>query len=85
MTVQQSVNHETQCCTDIEMQILLKRAGRRKLVRHGGTLCSRCYAEPPMAGQRYGLRCHAAREKDRRAKVSAELKRLRAAQQEGAR
>lgn len=81
--MQQSVNHETYCCTDVEMQIALKRAGRRKLVRHGGTLCSGCYGEPPMAGQRYGLRCHAERERARRAKLSAELKRLRA-QQEGA-
>jgi hypothetical protein len=61
------------------MQIALKRAGRRKLVRHGGTLCSGCYAEPPAPGQRYGKRCHAAREKARRAAAAAELKRLRAA------
>lgn len=54
-----AVSHETNCFREaIEHQVALKLAGRRKLVRHGGTLCSGCYQEPPLPGQRYGARCH---------------------------
>jgi hypothetical protein len=68
----------------IAMQVEMRRAGRRKRVHHGGTLCSGCYDEPPISGQRYGKKCHAARERKRRAAQAEELKRLRAlAQQQG--
>lgn len=42
----------------ISEQIILKRAGRRKNVRHGGTLCCKCYVAPPALGQRYCRKCH---------------------------
>lgn len=73
------VSHETESYTaTVQAQIEQVRAGRRKLVRHGGKLCSGCYDEEPMDGQRYGKRCHAAYEAKRRQDQAAELKRLRA-------
>lgn len=79
------VSHETDSYTvTVQAQIDQVRAGRRKLVRHGGALCSGCYDEPPMPRQRYGLRCHAAYEAKRRQDQAEELKRLRALAQQGA-
>lgn len=61
------VSHVT-LCSNIAAQIEQKAAGRRKRVRHGGTLCSSCYAEPPRQGQRYCLSCHSKRETARKKK-----------------
>lgn len=71
--MEHSVSRETR----VEAQVEQALAGRRKRVYHGGSLCSRCYAEPQRPGQRYGKRCHAAYEADRRKKHLEELKRLR--------
>lgn len=86
MTVQQYVNGGTNCCTqNIAAQIEQKRAGRRKLVRHGGTLCSKCLEVPPTKGQKYCPACHAAYEKARRAslKACAPIKKGRTAKSPG--
>lgn len=64
---------------NVEAQIEQKRLGRRRKVFHGGTLCSGCYNEPPMPGQRYGANCHSQYEADRRRREREELNRLRAA------
>lgn len=42
-------------------QIAMRRAGRRKRVYHGGTLCSGCLEAPRAKGQHYCGPCHAAR------------------------
>lgn len=67
---------------NIDAQIEQVRAGRRKTVRHGGKLCSGCYEEKPVPGQRYCKQCHADYEAERRRSERAELKRLRAESQE---
>jgi len=78
----ETISRETDCSTiNIALQIQQKRMGRRQLVLHGGTLCSRCYEQPPRPGQRYCAPCHAADERARRVKRSEELKRLRALEQ----
>lgn len=55
-------------------QILQKRAGRRKRVKHGGALCSSCYEVPPRPGQGYCADCHSkhenARQKAKRNRTS---------------
>jgi hypothetical protein len=71
------------CSVNLSEQIKQKRGGRRKLVRHAGTLCSKCLDCPPSPGQGYCNRCHADYERDRRKAERAELKRLRA-EHEGA-
>lgn len=58
-------------------QIQQRKDGRRKLVRHGGTLCSKCLINPPSSGG-YCPRCHADYEAQRRRAEREELKRLRA-------
>lgn len=73
------VSRETYCFKgNIEQQIALKRAGRRKLVRHGGTLCSCCYISPPASGQRYCAECHRKAASASYRRKQEELKRLRA-------
>lgn len=73
--MQPNDDFETLGCTPIvAAQIEAKRAGRRDRVYHGKSLCSGCYAEPPMSGQRYGHKCHAAKQRElraRRAKAKA--------------
>lgn len=60
MNQEQSVSREI-----IDMQIALKRAGRRKLVRHGRTLCSKCLDAPPTAYHRCCRPCKNAWERER--------------------
>ena len=60
----------THCSTLIDRQVELRRQGRRKNVRHGGKLCSRCLSCAPAAGRRYCRPCHAAYERDRRRTAS---------------
>ena len=62
---------------NIEQQIAAKQRGDRKLVRHGGTLCSGCYAEPPLPGQRYGAECHRIAVRASARRKQEELARLR--------
>lgn len=78
-----AVSHETNCCTvNIAAQIEQKKAGHRKLIRHGGALCSRCLERPPAHRQRYCNPCHAEAEKVARARRRDELTRLRALEQQ---
>lgn len=42
----------------IAAQVEMRRAGRRKRVHHGGALCSKCLARPPIANNRYCRECH---------------------------
>lgn len=44
----------------LEAQIEERLAGRRGKVRHGGTLCSNCYANPPHGKDKYCLGCRRA-------------------------
>ena len=53
-------------------------AGRRRCVRHGGTLCSRCLEKPPSKGDSYCAACRSIINKDWRRRHAAELQRLRA-------
>ncbi len=74
-----SVSRKTHCfSSNIEQQIAAKARGDRKIVRHGGTLCSGCYAEPPLPGQRYGAECHRRAVRASAQRKQDELKRLRA-------
>jgi hypothetical protein len=77
----QSVTPATLCLSaNIAAQIEQRALGRRKLVRHGGLLCSRCLEQPPAgAVDRYCHGCRAAYNRDRRKAEREELKRLRAA------
>lgn len=52
----------------VAAQIEQRRAGRRKLVFHGGTLCSHCLDNAPRPGQRTCSKCHAENERARRAR-----------------
>jgi hypothetical protein len=66
MSVSRETESFTQAITWLEnivAQIRLVAAGRRRTVKHGGLLCSRCYSEPPLPGQRYGKQCHAKNQK----------------------
>jgi hypothetical protein len=64
------VSRETVSYTpEVARQIELKAQGRRKNVKHGGALCSGCYLEPPIPGQRYGKNCHKLYEKNRRLRI----------------
>lgn len=59
MSLEQRDTRETDCSKDaVARQIAAKRAGWRKNIFHGGTLCSKCLAAPPRHGQRYCLPCH---------------------------
>jgi hypothetical protein len=58
----------------IRNQVAEKRRGGRKVVRHGGTLCSDCLEVPPATAKTRRCRpCHAAYEKARRARIKAAL------------
>jgi hypothetical protein len=82
------VSHETHCGTNhiaegIEAQIAARRAGKRKHVRHGGTLCCHCLERPPIS--KSDRMCHECRKADRKARRQAaklELKRLRALEEQ---
>jgi len=79
-----AVNCETQGFKEnIAQQIEMKRAGRRKHVHHGGTVCSGCYAEPPLPGQRYGKNCRNKASLASYYRKQDELKRLRALVSQG--
>lgn len=63
-------------------QIEQRRRGDRKIVRHGGALCSRCLEKPPANPKGgYCASCHAEYEATRRKSEREELKRLRALEQ----
>lgn len=51
---------------NITAQIEMKIAGRRKQVRHGGTLCSKCLINSPRPKARYCRTCKNADDKQRR-------------------
>ena len=73
------VSQVTDCLPgNIEAQIEAKRAGRRKLVRHGGLLCSRCLTNPPKGKDRYCGECRRTYKRDHERAERDELKRLRA-------
>lgn len=74
-----TVNCENNCVTsNIAKQVEQKRAGRRKHVRHGGTLCSKCLEAPPAPRQRYCVPCHNAAQSASYHRRKGELSRLRA-------
>lgn len=50
-----------------------KNAPRRKTVRHGGTLCSRCYSSPPLPSHRYCRVCKQAADREWLARNKAAL------------
>lgn len=60
MNPELSVTRET-----IAAQIELKRAGRRKLVRHGGALCCRCLHAPPLPYHGYCRQCRNTRDREK--------------------
>lgn len=68
------VSQRTDCLSQtIVEQIKLRAAGRRKLVRHGGLLCSRCLVNPPANKRdRYCGDCRAAYNRARRATKTVE-------------
>lgn len=75
---------ETSCQTwNVAAQIEQKQAGRRKNIRHGGTLCSKCLVNPPSAkNQRYCKPCHNEAVKASYRRKQDELIRLRQSKQE---
>lgn len=75
---------ETLSSTDIAMQVELRRAGRRKRVMHGKTLCSRCYINPPQATHKYCKTCKSADAKSRRARNKAAMESVAALAKVGA-
>ena len=68
----------------IEEQIKQRREGRRLRVDHGGTLCSRCYINPPQATHKYCKPCKSADAKSRRARNKAALESVAAIAKGGA-
>lgn len=57
----------------IRAQIEQRRLGGRKLVRHGGRLCSRCLDAPPVSSKGgYCRACHAEYQRERREKLRAD-------------
>lgn len=63
----------------IGIKLRRQAPGRRRLVEHGGTLCSRCLTNPPLPGQRYCAECHAAASREYRTRANAKRKALMAA------
>lgn len=63
----------------IQAQIEMKRAGRRKHVNHGGTLCSACLDAPPDDGDHYCAPCRAAYMRNWHKKRRLEYHELKAA------
>lgn len=85
MSDQQAVFHGKPIVSkdvDIQVQIAAKRRGDRKNVFHGGALCSGCYDEEPLPGQRYGRKCHRKACNASYHKKQEELKRLRALEEQ---
>jgi uncharacterized paraquat-inducible protein A len=73
------ISRETKSFTEkIAMQIKQRRAGLRRNVRHGGTLCSGCLECPPQENDAYCPRCRASAAKQHRDKIKQELVALRA-------
>lgn len=71
------------CSGKVAAQIEQRRRGDRKIVRHGGALCSRCLEKPPANPKGgYCAGCHAEYEATRRKSEREELKRLRALEQQ---
>lgn len=53
------VSRETICVNVAAQLERCQSKGQRKYVRHGGTLCSKCYSAPPAGkNQRYCKKCH---------------------------
>ncbi len=64
---------------NVSTQVERRLEGLRKTVRHGGTLCSKCYKNPPRKpGQGYCIDCHNAWNRAKAKADREELKRLRA-------
>ena len=87
---------EQGCNIAFPVKHLIQTTGKRRIVRHGGTLCSKCLTAPPAPGQRYCNECHrgAQRDYDSRARrkriaeleqtiirATAKLERLRATEE----
>lgn len=68
----------------LEEQIKQRREGRRLRVDHGGTLCSRCYINPPSPTHKYCRLCKNADNKARRARNKAALESVAAIAKVGA-
>lgn len=60
----------------IRMQV--QSAGKRRAIKHGGKLCSRCLTNPPKPGQRYCGDCLAAANREYRARVKEQQKAIHA-------
>lgn len=73
MKSEPDVQHETLSSDAIAMQVELRRAGRRHRVMHGGTLCSRCLACPPLPSHKYCRLCKRAADRQRLARNKAAL------------
>lgn len=52
-------SREAECFTNnIKYQLAARDEGRRKIIRHGGALCCRCHANPPISAKsRYCKEC----------------------------
>jgi hypothetical protein len=72
MSVEQNVGRVT-FPENIQRQIDLRAAGRRKNISHGGTLCSKCLVNTPRPGQRYCKPCRNADDYARRARNKSAL------------
>jgi hypothetical protein len=59
--------------SSIAEQVEQRRSGLRLRVDHGGTLCSRCYINPPSPSHKYCRMCKNADNKARRARNKAAL------------
>lgn len=64
--------------SNIAAQIAAKKRGDRKIVHHGGLLCSRCLEKPPAAPDRYCRDCRLAYSAAHKRKQTREIRRLKA-------
>lgn len=56
---------------DKGIRLQVQATGKRRLVKHGGKLCSRCLSRPPKSGQRYCSECLAAANREYRQRIKA--------------
>lgn len=61
------VSRETKSlASDIDAQLAERAAGKRKNIKHGGTLCCRCHRNPPSTNGKYCKLCRNAYDAARR-------------------
>jgi hypothetical protein len=53
------------------IRVQVQSVGKRRAIKHGGKLCSRCLTNPPKPGQRYCGDCLAAANREYRMRVKA--------------